>query len=128
MKNLNEQGSVLLTLIIFMLIASIVLAAAVTVILSSSSSTTKVEVGQMAYQAAESGIEEATLQLLRNPNFAGSQTNIPIGAASFDITVSSSWPKTIDSYGRFAGSVRHIRTTALYNVGVLTVNPWREVL
>lgn len=128
MKNNNEKGTVLLTLIIFMLIASIVLAGAVTVILSSSISTTKVEVGQMAYQAAESGIEEATLQLLRNPNFQGSQTNIPVGTAGFDITVSSTWPKTIDSYGRFNGVVRHIRTTALYNMGVLTVNPWKEVL
>ncbi|MBI3341885.1 hypothetical protein HY024_02075, partial [Candidatus Curtissbacteria bacterium] len=105
---MNKKGSIMLIVIIFMLVASIVIAAAITMLLSTSTSTTKVEDGQMAYQSAESGGEEAVLQLLRDPSFQGTETNIPAGQANFDITVSASWPKQIDSYGKFGVFTRHL--------------------
>lgn len=123
----NKKGNMLITVIILMFIATLVVTAAVFTILSSSSSISKVEQGQMAYQAAESGMDEAILQLLRNPNYTGSENNIPTGQATFSLTVSGGATKTIDSWGKFGDFTRHIQTSASYNIGALTVNPWQEV-
>ena len=123
----NRQGNILITVIIFMFIATLVITAAVVTILSSSTSVSKVEQGQMAYQAAESGMDEAVIQLLRNPGYTGSQTNIPTGQSTFNLTVSGGATKTIDSWGKYGAFIRHIQTTASYNVGALSVNPWQEV-
>lgn len=124
---INEEGSVLLVVMVIMLVASLVIAAAITLILSGSSSTTRVEVAQMAYQAAESGVDEAQLRLLRDPNFTGNVSNIPVGVSTADITVSSAWPKTIDSYGKYGGVIRHIRITATFNSGILTITALKEI-
>ena len=110
-----------------MFIATLVITAAVVTILSSSTSTSKVEQGQMAYQAAEGGMDEAVIQLLRNPNYVGTETNIPTGQSTFSLTVSGGATKTIDSWGKYGVFQRHIQTTASYNVGALSVNPWQEV-
>ena len=126
----RKSGNILITVIIFMFIATLVITGAVITILSSSSSVSKVEQGQMAYQAAEGGMDEAVIQLLRNPNYGNppvTETNIPTGQATFTLTVSGGATKTIDSYGKFGAFTRHIQTTASYNVGTLSVNPWQEV-
>ena len=123
----NKKGSILLTVIILMFVAILVVTAAVTTILLNSSSISKVEQGQMAYQAAEGGMDEGVLQLLRNPNYTGTQTNIPTGQATFTLTVSGSSTKTIDSVGKFGQFSRHIQTAASYNGGTLSVGPWQEV-
>ncbi len=123
----NCKGNILLTVVVMMFVAILVITAAVTVLISSSASTSKVEQSQMAYQAAEGGIDEGILQLLRNPNYSGSENNIPSGQATFNLTVSSGATKTIDAYGTFGSFSRHIQATATYNVGTLTVNPWQEI-
>ncbi len=109
-----------------MLISTIVISAAVAMIITNTGAISGIEQGQMAYQAAESGVEEAVIQLLRNPNFSGTVSNISTGLSKFTYTVSVSSPKTIDSYGSYLGFKRHIYVTTSYNSGQLVVNPWQE--
>lgn len=123
-----QQGSALVTLAFFMLISSVVTAAAIAIILTSSRSTTNVEQGIMAYHAAEAGIDEGLLQILRGSNVTAlfSETATPVGnGTTFDVTVATNG--TVNATGRYNGFVRQIQVTSTYNNGVLTINTWQEI-
>ncbi|SRR5258706_9951627 len=122
----NQNGNILITLLIFMLVATIVISASVALIITNSTSVSKIEQGQMAYQAAESGLEEAVIQLLRNPSYSGTVNNVPSGLSQFSYTVGTGNPQTIDAYGSYHGFSRHLSTTATYNQDKLVVSSWQE--
>jgi len=124
-KKFAQRGSALVTLAFFMLIGAVVITAAVFIILSSSRSTSRVEQGMVAYHAAESGIDEGLLQVLRN-NYSA-ELNTPVGPAMFDLTIAPSGSNyTITSLGKYNGFVRKIVVTTTYNSGQLAINSWQE--
>lgn len=100
-----------------MLIGAVVVTAAIFILLSSARSTTTVEQSLMAYQAAESGIEEGVLKILRADYTGGSGTN-------FSYTVAADG--TINSTGTYNGLTRKIAVTTTYNSGTLTITSWQE--
>jgi len=111
-----------------MLISSIVVSSAVAIIITNSTAASKVEQGQMAYEAAESGLEEAIIQLLRNPDFSGTVSHVSTGLSEFSYTIGPIYPKTIDSYGSYHQFTRHLNTTATYNLqGSLIIGRWQEI-
>lgn len=122
----SHTGNVLITLIIFMLVASLVVASAVAIIITNSGAASKSEQGQMAYQAAEGGLEEAILQILRDPNYSGSVSNVAIGLSHYSYTVDTNNPKNIDVYGNYHHFRRHLHTTTSYNQGQLLINSWQD--
>lgn len=127
MKSKQDKGSVLLTLIIFMLIATIVISASVVLLITNSNATADIEQGQLALQAAESGVEDAVIQLLRNPDYNGSFTYSMPGGSSFTYTVTGALPtKSIVSTGSFHRFERKINVTTTYNVGKIDIVTWQE--
>ncbi|MBI4226099.1 hypothetical protein HY612_03210 [Candidatus Roizmanbacteria bacterium] len=120
----NKKGQTLLMLLVFMIIAITVTSAATTLILVNSSNTQKMEGGTVAYHLAESGVENALLRLLRNPNYTGETLNINEGTAT--ITVTGSNPYTITSIGRNGNFSRTLQVVVNYN-GNMTISSWREV-
>ena len=65
---INERGQALVTLLFFVIISTIITSAAIVIILVNSTSVAKAQAGISAYYAAESGIENAFLRLLRDIN------------------------------------------------------------
>ena len=112
-------------LLVFMIIAITITSAATMLIIVNSSNTQKLEGGSIAYQIAESGIENALLRLLRNPNYTG-EAGLTMGSGTADISVSGSNPYTITSIGKSGSFSRTLQVIVNYN-GNMTISSWREV-
>ncbi|KKU02505.1 MAG: hypothetical protein UX99_C0007G0022 [Candidatus Amesbacteria bacterium GW2011_GWB1_47_26] len=120
-----RSGQTLVVLLVFIAMAMAVVSAAVAVVISNTQSGSRYELGQTALGLGESGVEEALLMLLRNPNYAGGTLTTVDGTAT--ISVSGSDPKTIVSSAAVGEIRRKIQVVASYTAGILTVQTWREI-
>ena len=120
-----KRGQTLLMLMVFLIIAVTVTSAAASLILVNTANTQKMEGGTIAFQVAESGIENALLRLLRNPNYTG-ENDLPIGNGTADISVTGTNPYIITSTGISGNFSRTIQVVVNYN-GNMTITSWREV-
>jgi hypothetical protein len=128
-KNLKfkiaEVGQALITLLFFVLIALTISSAATIIIIDNSVSVSKFQEGTLAYYAAESGVENALLRLLRDPNYTGE--TLTIGSETVVITVSGSNPKTVMSVGQEGNFKRTVQAQMSYNNGYYTFSNWKEL-
>lgn len=122
---MKNSGQALMTLVVYVGIAILIISAAVVMVLVNSITTNKFELGTNAYYAAENGIENAILRLLRNPNYTGESLNID--QATVDISVSGTTQKTITSVGKIGNFQRRIDAVVASSSGILTVGSWKEV-
>lgn len=120
-----RRGQILVVLLVFVAMAMAVVSAAVAVMISNTQSSSRFEVGQTALGLAESGVEEALLMLLRDPNYGGETLTTTDGTATISVTGSD--PKTILSSAVVRGAGRKIQVVASYGLGVLKVQTWREI-
>lgn len=123
-----RSGQTLVMLLVFMTVAITVTAASVALSIDNSRAASKVEVSGLAAAAAESGIENALLRLLRNPGFTGETLTVGDGTAT--ITVTGTNPIIITSTGESGGFVRRVQVTASYagdaNM-ILNIDSWQEI-
>lgn len=127
-KHKNQSGQALMTLLFFIIIATTVGGAAVFMIATNSTSETKFQQGEIAYEIAESGIQNGYLQLLRNPNYTGE--TLPVGSGSAVITVASSsagTSYTLTSDGTVGNFSRTIQATLNYINYQLTIVSQQEI-
>lgn len=124
-QNKKNSGHVLITLLFFMIIATIITSSAAAILVSIALGTNKITQGIAALQVAESGVDEALIQLLRNPAYTGDTIGVNGGVAT--IQVSGSSPITIVSEGKLGNFDRKIRVTATYTSNQLTISSWQEV-
>lgn len=75
--------------------------------------------------ASESGIENALLRLIRNPDYAGE--TLQVGDISVVITVTGTTPKTITAVSTYENTEFISQATATYVQNQLTVTSWRTV-
>ncbi len=122
-KNL-QQGQALMTLLFFMVIGATVIASTAIVIANSMMSGTTIEQSASAYYAAESGVEDGILRLLRNPAYTGNFTTT-VGDGSVTTTVASGG--TINAIGTSGSTVRKIQVQTTTTNGQLSVSSWKEV-
>lgn len=120
----GKKGQTLLMLLVFMIIGLTVTSASAVLLFLNSSSSQKIEGGTIAYTIAESGMENAILRLLRNPNYTGETLSLDGGSAI--ITVTGSNPYTITSKGTKNNFSRTIQVEVDYN-GSMTINSWKEI-
>jgi len=120
-----NKGQTLLMLLVFMIIAIMVTTAATSLIIINSRNTQKMEGGEVAYQIAESGVENGLLRLLRNPNYTG-ENDVSIGDGSVDIVVTGTNPYTITATSTSGNFSRTIQAVVNYN-GNMTITSWREI-
>lgn len=121
----HEKGQALIVLVCFALIASTIIASTVLISIATGSASGKTQEGTIAYNNAESGIENALLRLLRDPSYTGE--TLAIGQGSAVITVTGTNPKTIVSQGVEGSYRRTLQAIASDSAGVLTVTSWREL-
>lgn len=123
-KNL-QKGQALLTLLFFVVIAISVITAAVFVLAENSLSTSKSQEGSVAYYAAESGVENAILQLERNPGYTGEI--VQVDTATVTVTVTQGSSITILSVAKEGNSIRKIQVQAVFTNNMISVSSWKEV-
>lgn len=135
MKNLKLQlkfiknsssGQALVTLLFFTIIGMTIVSAAAVFVYENSQSASIAEQGTYAYYIAESGIEEALLQMLRDPNYVGTPALQPlsIGTGSVKIDVDSG---IITATGTYQNVVRKIQAKTVYNNSMLNISSWKEI-
>jgi len=122
---IKEAGQALVTFLFFILISLTITSGAIIIIIANSMSASKAQEGALAYYAAESGVENALLRLLRDPNYT-SETLV-IGTGTAEITVSGGNPKTILSVGQNGSFKRTVSAQATYNNGYYMFSNWKEL-
>ena len=120
-----KKGQALVTLLVFILIATTIISSSVIILLLNSQGTQKTQQGLIALHIAESGIENAMLRLLRDPNYSGEILSVGDGNAT--ITIIGATDKTVISVGKTGQYVRKIRATTSYQNYRLTIDSWQEV-
>lgn len=122
---IKNQGQALVTLLFFMIFAITITSAAVVVVISNSLAASKFDQGNVTFYIAESGIENALMRLLRDPNYSGETLTIEGGNAI--IQVSGTNPKTITSQGTIGNFSRTIQVRVDYTNNILSVQSWKEI-
>lgn len=123
------RGQTLVTLLFFTIIAINVTAVATIIIMINSLSGSKFQQGVIAYEIAQSGVEDAKLRLLRDPDYTGTGGQpLQIGNGSVLVTVDKSDSQyTILSKGTIGNFTRQIELTASYSANLLRVLSQQEV-
>lgn len=114
-------------LLVFMAVAITVTTAAVIILITNSQAGSRLEQGYVAYDVAESGIENALMRLLRDPDYADETLSVGTGQAT--ITVSGGNPKTVLSTGVAGNYFRQIQVMVTFTGGTMNIAPssWREI-
>lgn len=127
----NESGQTLVALLFFVMVGMIVTTAAVIILSTNSQAAQKLSQGEVARQMAETGAENALLQLLRNKNYMGETlTNIG-GVAGDNVSIiigtdPMTGQKAIFSTATSGNFTRKVEVIYTAN-DVLTPLSWREV-
>lgn len=122
---ISQKGEALITIIIFVIIAITVISAGISIMIINVRSATDFQEGLQAYTVAESGMENALMELLRNPTYAGE--TLVVGGGSAVITISGTTQKTLVSQGIVGNYRRKIQVVADDSSGVLTISSWKEI-
>ena len=121
----SEGGQALITLLFFVLISLTITSAAIIIIIINSISVSRFQEGTLAYYLAESGVENALLRLLRDPNYTGETLTIGTGTAV--ITVTGINPKTVVVVSQNGNFKRTVQAQMSYNNGYYTFSNWKEI-
>jgi len=120
------KGQALITLLFFTVIATTVTSAAVMIILVNSLNGEKFQQGSIAYEIAQSGIENAKLRLLRDTGYTGEV--LPVGNGTATVTVSKVGNQyTVLSVGKIDNFMREIQLVATYSASLFTISSQQEV-
>ncbi len=121
---IKEKGQALITLLFFVLISLTITTGAIIIIIANSISVSKYQEGTMAYYAAESGVENALLRLLRDPTYLGE--TLSVGGTTVAIAITGANPKVViaTSSGNFK---RTVQAQMNYNSGYYTFSNWKEL-
>ncbi|KKQ36612.1 MAG: hypothetical protein US54_C0062G0007 [Candidatus Roizmanbacteria bacterium GW2011_GWA2_37_7] len=124
MKSLitNNKGQTLVTLLVFTVVAIAVVSTAVVVMINIARSTSITESRFIASQAAESGIENAIIRMLRDPDYTGE--TMSVGDAIVVISVSGTDPIIITSKAILGSYEQTVQTTVTYVENRLAVSGW----
>lgn len=120
-----KSGQALTVLLVIAALSMAIVGTAVSVIATNSAAGSRSVVAQQSLALAESGAEEALLQLLRNPTYTSETLTTAAGIAT--ITVTGTNPKTIISSAVVSTYRRRIQVVAGYSGGMLSVQSWKEI-
>ena len=123
-----KKAQALASLIIFVAIAMTVITATIIIVGSNTVTATISQQMVQVRQAAESGLENALLRLLRDPSYSGE--TIPANVNGFETTISVTGDdinKTIISTAANNNYQRKIKVKINYNENIMTVNFWQDI-
>lgn len=120
-----NSGQAMVTLLFFIIAAVTVTSAAVVVVLENSLATSGWQQGRIAFSAAEAGVENALLRLLRDLNYTGE--TLTIGESIVEVTITGGDPKIITTSAKVGNFLRKMQVQAEYNNNILTISSWKEI-
>lgn len=132
-KSQLPSGQALLMLLVFSAIAMTIIGATVAISILNARASSMVATSEIAFRAAQSGINEAVLRLLRDPNFTtdspSSPIAMPVGSGTVIISVTGPiTSKTITAVGSYYSHKRTIQATGGYDVqNRFTLSNWTEI-
>ena len=118
----GQKGQVFITMLFFVIIGVTIISAETIVLFTNILSGSATEQGTNAYYAAESGIEEALLQLNRNPGYSGGELTVGQGNAATQVGNG-----IITATGTYAGTIKKIEVQIVNNDGALRIVSWKEI-
>ncbi len=126
-----QNGQALITLLFIALIAISITTAAVVMMVVTVGGSANLQQGELAYEVAKTGEEEALLRLLRDPNYGG-EGSFLVGSNWVKIEVIKAGPSsnpsyTINTTAHVGNFIRKIQKMASYNNNVLTVTSEKEI-
>lgn len=120
----GADGQTLIALLIFMVLAMAITITAATITIVNLQANTAYSHGEMALANAQTGAENAIMQLERNPNYGGETMTLESGNAT--ITVSGTGTKSIVSIGKDANFSRTVTATVTDAANIITLINWVE--
>jgi len=125
-KNCSKSGQTLTLILVFMTVAVIITTATVMVTVVNNTQASKYDQGNATLDVAESGVEDAVMSLLRNPDYTGETLTVGSGTANIVVSVGD-FPKTVTVTGTLGNFVRTIQVQVGYSNNVLSVVSWKEI-
>lgn len=126
-RNKRQSGQALVALLIFIMMALAIATAASFIIANNSLGATNIQDGMVARQMADSGVETAFLQLLRNGNYTGTGgTPISLNGGTVSVSVTGSAQKTVCSVATYGDIVKGAKAVVNSNNTLVEVS-WNEV-
>lgn len=136
-----KSGQTMVMLIIFVIVSITITVASTAILITNSLTATKFQEGLITYHIAESGIENAMMRLLRDPNYTGTgycsgsgctpEPVLTVGTGTVNTTVTASGAcqpsLTITSTATSGNFVRKIQACVSYVNNILIVSSWREI-
>jgi hypothetical protein len=119
-----QKGQALIMLLFFIMMGITITTAAIYIIAGNSLSATNVNEGEIARQMAETGAENALLQVLRG-NYANENLSLPDGDVAVTITKIDG-TAYIDSVATSGNYTKKVRVTVIKD-GMMDVTSWKEV-
>lgn len=121
-----SSGQVMITMLYVMVIGMLVTTGAAYALIGNTQATTTYELGSLARTAAESGLENAMLRLIRNPSYTGETLVIDANTRAI-ITVSTASGIVVTSTGSAGSAERHMEAQIHYNGDILSIDSWKEL-
>jgi hypothetical protein len=119
-----KKGQTLTMLLVFIGVIITVLTAVIMINVINISNSRKIEQGNIAYNIAESGIENALLRLLRDPTYQGE--TLPVGNGTAEISINGSSLINILSIGKVGTNIKKIQVQVNTD-DTLTIVSWKEI-
>ena len=120
----GQAGQALVMLLFFIMIGITITTTAIFIIAGNSLAANDVQQGEIARQMAETGAENALLQVLRG-NYANESITLPDGDVAVTIT-NADGTATIYSVGTAGNYIKRVRVTVTKD-GMMDVTSWKEV-
>lgn len=125
-RTVRHQGQIMITMLYVMVVGLIITTGAALAVIANTQAATAYEMSALAHSAAESGLENAVLRLIRNPSYIGETLTIDADRTAV-VTVSTGSGITITSVGTFRNITRRMEAGIQYNGGILSIDRWSEV-
>jgi len=132
MKYTNEKfrnsGQALIMLLFFIMMGITITTTAIFIIAGNSLSVMNVNEGEVARQMAETGAENALLQILRGNYTKGGITleSITLPDGDVNVKITDGVPITVDSVGKAGNYIKKIGVTVTKD-GKMDVTSWKEI-
>lgn len=120
-----SAGHALVPLLIFITVGMLIVMMSIALVIMDSTIISSFQQSNSAKYLAESGAENAIMNLLRNPNYVGE--TLTIGSGTVTTVVTGSNPFIITATGRSNGFSKTLEVQVTPDAGLLTVTSWQEL-
>ena len=125
-KRNHQQGQAMITVLYVAVIGIVLTTGALYAHVNNTISSSFGELSTLAHSAAESGVENALLRLIRDPTYTG-ESLVLSGNRSALVTVTGSSPLTITSNGVVGSVTQRVRAVIHYTGGILVIDSWGDI-